>query len=115
MSDWVRVASLNQLPVNRGRFFELRGHELAVFRLSNPERVVVVSNCCPHAGGNIAAGDVDGACVTCPWHQWQFNLETGVSPLSESARLTIYESRVVDQHVEARLPPKRKNTPSVMV
>lgn len=104
MSNWVRLIPADECVVGRGRFVEAAGHELAVFRLDSPPRFVVIRNSCPHAGGNMAAGEVSGACVTCPWHHWEFNLDSGACTLSESARLTRFESRIVDGHVEALLP-----------
>jgi nitrite reductase (NADH) small subunit len=106
MSRWVRLLPIDDCAVGRGRFVEAAGHELAVFRLADPERVIVIRNSCPHAGGNLAAGRIEGTCVTCPWHHWQFDLVSGACVLSEAARLTHYESRVADSHVEALLPDR---------
>lgn len=104
MPDWVRLIAANECVVGKGRFVEAAGHELAVFRLDGPSRFVVIRNSCPHAGGNMAAGEVSGTCVTCPWHHWEFDLDSGVCTLSESARLTRFETREVDGYVEALLP-----------
>ena len=35
------------------------------------------SSQCPHQGGPLGDGLVDGKTGTCPWHAWQFDLVTG--------------------------------------
>lgn len=100
---WTPLTREEECPVGRGRFVAVEGHELAIFHLSDPDRFVVVKNSCPHAGGNLAAGEIVDGVVTCPWHQWPFDLDRGVCTLSETVHLRQYETRVVDGYVCARL------------
>ena len=37
----------------------------------------VLDGICPHAGGPLGKGTLTGSVVTCPWHGWQFDVETG--------------------------------------
>src|SRR5262249_39833899 len=104
MPKWVRLIAVADCPIGRGRFVEAAGHELAIFRLDSLPQIIVIRNACPHAGGNLAAGEIEGTCVTCPWHHWQFDLVTGQCPLSPAAHLTKFESRQRDGFVEALLP-----------
>lgn len=32
---------------------------------------------CPHLEGPLFEGTLSGATITCPWHQWRFDLRTG--------------------------------------
>ena len=109
MYKWVRLLPADACVAGRGRFIEAAGHELAIFRLGDPERFIVIRNSCPHAGGNLATGQVDGTCVTCPWHHWQFDLISGACVLSEAARLTKFELRIAEGYVEALLPDPPMN------
>lgn len=77
-----------------GTFVSAAGLELAVFVLEDRARVVVTDNACPHANGNLAGGEVADSVVTCPWHQWEFDLTTGVCTHSERARVRVYPSKV---------------------
>ncbi len=104
MSRWVRLMPTTRCASGVGQFVEIAGHELAVFRLDHPPRYIVIRNSCPHAGGNLAAGAVDGHCVECPWHHWRFDLDTGACTLSADARLVRYDVRVTDGFIEALLP-----------
>jgi nitrite reductase/ring-hydroxylating ferredoxin subunit len=42
---------------------------------------------CPHLEGPLFQGTLSGATVTCPWHQWRFDLRSGerLSPSKEEA------------------------------
>jgi nitrite reductase (NADH) small subunit len=32
---------------------------------------------CPHLGGPLGQGTLDGNTIICPWHGWEFNCVTG--------------------------------------
>lgn len=66
--------------------------------------VFVIDNACPHAGGNLSAGEVNKGIVTCPWHHWQFDLRSGVCTDSAAARVQKYPARVRNGWVEIQLP-----------
>jgi nitrite reductase (NADH) small subunit len=102
--EWTRLLPVAECAPGKGRFICIAGQELAVFRLIDPERFFVIRNSCPHAGGNLASGEVAGTVVTCPWHQWPFDLATGACTLSPTARLRRFECRVEDGFVWALLP-----------
>lgn len=100
-SKWVRLVSISRCQPGGGTFVEHAGKELGVFLLGT-EQVFVIDNACPHAGGNLSAGDVMEGVVTCPWHQWQFDLVTGICVDSAAARVHKYPARIRDGWVEIR-------------
>ena len=67
------------------------------------ERFVVMDNRCPHAGGNLSGGTVADGVVTCPWHDWDFDLKTGVCTHSRLACVPVYPVQVRDGFVHADL------------
>lgn len=103
--EWTRLLPVGECPPGRARFVAIGQHELAVFHLTEPTRFVVTANSCPHAGGNLAAGEIQAATVTCPWHEWPFDLDSGRCTLSEDVQLKRYECRVADGYLWARLNP----------
>lgn len=103
---FIRVARLDQLPLDQGVFIEVGGRELAVFRLSKPEGVHVIDNSCPHASGNLSAGDVRDGVVRCPWHAWRFRICDGRSADFGIARVNSYPVEVRGQDVYISLVPK---------
>jgi nitrite reductase/ring-hydroxylating ferredoxin subunit len=56
--SWVELIPLSRCRSNGGTFVTMGDRELAVFRLNDPERVVVIDNSCPHASGNLSGGVV---------------------------------------------------------
>lgn len=101
---WVSLLATADCPPGSQRFVEAGGHELAVFHLTDPDRFVVIANSCPHAGGNLSAGEVTGDVVTCPWHDWKFSLETSRCTESEAVCVKKYDCRVESGRLFARLP-----------
>lgn len=86
-----------------GTFVEHAGRELAVFLMGKPPGVEVIDNACPHAGGNLAGGEVKNGIVTCRWHQWEFDLRTGRCTHSDRARVKHYPAEIRDGVVWADL------------
>lgn len=93
---YVKLIELHRCAKGRGTFVEHRGRELAVFRLVGPPGVVVIDNACPHASGNLSAGDMVGRIVSCPWHGWRFDLDTGACVDSAQARVRRYPAEERD-------------------
>ncbi|MCZ6683301.1 MAG: Rieske 2Fe-2S domain-containing protein [Planctomycetota bacterium] len=100
---WVKLLAVRDCRPECPRYLEVDGFELAVIHLTDPDRFFVVKNSCPHAGGNLAAGTVEGGVVTCPWHQWSFNLDSGECTTSASVKLHRYDCRIEDGYLYARL------------
>ena len=73
-----RLGPLEQIPMGEGRAFGVDGQQVAVFRLRTGA-LYAVSAVCPHKGGPIADGQIDGAIVLCPLHMNAFELATGCS------------------------------------
>ncbi len=106
------LIELDRCRKDAGTFLSHAGRELAVFRVDHPERVYVIDNACPHANGNLASGDVEGHIVTCPWHQWAFDLETGVCTESHLAKVRVYRTEVRGRElwIELETPTIRPTT-----
>lgn len=59
------------------------------------------SNVCRHRGGPIGEGEVDAGegTVICPWHGWQYDLNTGTARLNPLAKLQVFKVAVVGDEV----------------
>jgi 3-phenylpropionate/trans-cinnamate dioxygenase ferredoxin component len=51
------------------------GHEILVARING--RYYAADNRCPHMGGQLHLGKLEGSIVTCPRHGSQFDLKNG--------------------------------------
>jgi nitrite reductase (NADH) small subunit/3-phenylpropionate/trans-cinnamate dioxygenase ferredoxin subunit len=104
---WTSLCNLDELTEAQGKFVQIDGFSLAVFL--DGGNVHVLDNTCPHAGGPLAEGIVQAGNCVCPWHGWEFNLETGESPDALGAAVTHYKSRLLSRDgqptlVQADLP-----------
>jgi nitrite reductase/ring-hydroxylating ferredoxin subunit len=107
---WTSLCELNELKSGEGKYVEIDGFQLAVFL--QDDRIFVMDNTCPHAGGNLAGGYVEDGCAVCPWHYWAFRLENGQLKDLPGVRVTTYPTRTLDhggkQLVQADLPSPQR-------
>ena len=89
MAELKRVADRNEIPSGQGKIFELNGNQIAVWNLSG--NFYAFQNVCPHRGGPVGEGELEGTVITCPWHGWQFDLITCASPFNPGMKLTKYD------------------------
>jgi len=101
---WLKVTPTDSLPPREGRCVEIAGCQVAIFNTA--EGFIAVENRCPHRGGPLADGIVNGTAVVCPLHAWKFDLLSGVSinHPEASAALVKYPTRVEDGIVCIELP-----------
>ena len=75
MANFVKAASVGDVPPGTGKCVEVNGKEIALFNLDGAFHAI--DNTCLHRGGPLGEGEVDGTLVTCPWHGWQYDILTG--------------------------------------
>lgn len=99
--DFVPVAALADVPENALR--RVVAGDVPVVLLRMGERVYAISATCPHAGGPLDEGALQGDVVQCPWHGSRFNMRTGrvlTGPATTNAPR--YETRVRAGQVEVK-------------
>lgn len=92
MTEFVKVATTDQLTPGQGMTVQVNGEYVALFNVDGT--FYAISDTCPHAGGPLGQGLLEGCIVTCPWHGWRFNVTTGVSPVVSSISVKKYEVKV---------------------
>ncbi len=107
------VADLDQLEETKPKIVSVAGRSIGVIRANG--KVYAVRNVCPHKRAPICRGQLRGTLLPsepgsfvfglenqvlqCPWHGWEFNLESG-PPLCEGRpRLTLYPVILQDSAV----------------
>ena len=66
---------LSSLDADGRALVEVDGTEVAVFVVDG--RPHAFANACPHEGNPLVLGELSGGTLTCAFHQWRFDLETG--------------------------------------
>lgn len=100
-NGWSHVCDWADVAPGSGRYVEVGNRAVAVFRVGDD--VVVMDDACPHAGAPLSAGRIEDGCVLCALHGWAFSLRDGRCPDNPAIAVRVYESRVVDGVIEARL------------
>jgi nitrite reductase (NADH) small subunit len=77
----VRVGAPSEIPPGHAKAFVVGNREIAVFNVDGI--FYAITNTCPHQGGPLAEGWIEGAVVTCPWHAWCFDVRTGRMTLDD--------------------------------
>lgn len=71
----VRVAALDEVPMNGSRAFDVAGRSVLLCRSS--AGVFAVENMCSHAFSLLEGGKVKGPHIFCPLHGIRFDLRSG--------------------------------------
>ena len=71
--SWIDIGDVTDIPLRGARLLKTHLGCIAVFRTAETE-VYAASNTCPHKGGPLSEGIVHGQSVTCPLHNWVFDL-----------------------------------------
>jgi NAD(P)H-dependent nitrite reductase small subunit len=85
---------LEDMPVGESRCVKLGDVQIGLFH--SKEGLFALNNECPHRGAPLHEGFVGDGQVTCPWHQWQFQLDDGVCRNIPKVRIPVYPVEVRD-------------------
>lgn len=91
-----KIAAASELRDGDRRIVELKGREICVFNVD--DEYFAFLNWCPHQAGPVCEGDLTGTVsanfdrdeltttkswerdselLVCPWHRWEFDIDTG--------------------------------------
>jgi nitrite reductase (NADH) small subunit len=113
VTDWHEIGPLADLEREGRAVVRVGGREIGVVRTPATGDLYGVRNRCPHSGAPLCLGTVteraagspgeyerSGRTVLrCPWHGWEYDLETGRCPDDERMRAAVYPVRVDDGRV----------------
>ena len=75
MAKRIKVARIADLAPGSGTTVDVEGQRIALFNVQGT--FYAIDDTCPHRGGPLGEGELDGAMVTCPWHGATFDVQTG--------------------------------------
>lgn len=73
--NWTIVAQADDLKDGGSKAVMIGSNDIALFRKG--DNFYAVANECSHYGAPLCGGYVSGHTVMCPWHGWQFDMNTG--------------------------------------
>ncbi len=71
----IKVTDASDLSQGQMKPFSVQGIELLLVNLSGS--FFAIAGKCPHAGGDLSKGKLEGGTVVCPRHGSKFDLRTG--------------------------------------
>lgn len=119
--EWHLVANTDELPAGRVKTVTAESRSIALTNIDGEFHAM--DNRCPHQGGPLGEGSIeagsDGKCwLRCPWHGWDFDPKTGVSPGGhEDSGQQTYPVEIRDGGVYVGLeaePPRTRTVTDVM-
>lgn len=105
MAQFVKIASVSDVPENEVRAFEYEGHEIAVYNCGGT--FYATTNVCTHEYAELSEGffDTDDCSIECPLHGARFSVESGaVLALPAYQPLQTFAVQVVEGDILVELP-----------
>ena len=75
MGKLTRIANINDLTEGTIKKYQVQGTEILIARVEG--KYYAAQSKCPHFGGDLSKGKLEGTTVTCPRHGSQLNLTDG--------------------------------------
>lgn len=97
-NDWIDIGEIDAIPRRGARCVNTPEGRIAVFR-TQQDQIYALENRCPHKHGPLSEGIVHGASVTCPLHNWVFDLATGEAMGADVGRVRSYLVRIQDGRI----------------
>lgn len=93
MTIFVDIGALTDIPQQGARVVKTAHGCIAVFRTAD-DHVFALDDRCPHKGGPLSEGIVHGTSVTCPLHNWVFDMNSGQAQGADEGMVRSYPIRV---------------------
>ena len=91
----IRLTRVDEFGEKNLRSFRILGRYVGVFReVDGSFRAMEIG--CRHQNADLSKGDIKGNTVTCTWHGWEYNLQTGECLRGSGSRLRQYFCKVED-------------------
>jgi nitrite reductase/ring-hydroxylating ferredoxin subunit len=102
MARFVKMATLGEIPVGGAKEVEFEGRVYGLFNVDG--QISAIDGLCPHQGGPLVDGPLEGCVVSCPWHGWEFDVVTGRSPLGPKIKQQVFEVKVEGDDIFVAVP-----------
>ena len=97
-TKWIAVAAVGELSEGGSKEVTYDGNSVALFRQG--EEYFAVANQCAHYGAPLCGGLMRNGAVMCPWHGWQFDLQTGECLSAPGCKIDAYQVKIENGEVK---------------
>ncbi len=102
MPEFITVAKVGAIPEGQGKTFAVGARLIAVFHEAGG--YFAIDDACPHMGASLGAAPVESGVVTCPWHDWRFNVRDGIWCDNPRIKITTYRVQVEGDEIRVEVP-----------
>jgi len=92
MGIFQKAAKKQDISPGQGVVCEVNGKPIALFNVEG--EFCAITNTCPHKGGPLGEGELDGTVVTCPWHAWQWDVKMGCNAENPDEKIPKFNVKV---------------------
>ncbi|WP_171124612.1 MULTISPECIES: nitrite reductase small subunit NirD [unclassified Ruegeria] len=96
--SWIDIGHIDDIPLRGARVVKTPVGCVALFRTAEDE-VFAASDTCPHKGGPLSEGIVHGQSVTCPLHNWVFDLNSGQAQGADEGQIATYSVQLDGERI----------------
>lgn len=100
-AGWVDIAALDEIPEGAVTGRQVKNRDVLLSR--HGDAVSCFDNQCAHLGMPLEMGDIKDGIITCPYHGFQYLLQTGECMTAPEVQLKVHAVRVTGTRVEVRL------------
>lgn len=116
-SEWTDFAAESEVQSGEPKISKIKGKEIGLFFVGG--KYYAVLNHCPHEGAPMCTGKVGGLVtsegpgklgydpgrkiLSCPWHHWEFDLETGLAIAAIRQKIKTYPVKTESGRVWVRV------------
>ena len=101
-STWVAAAKQSKLP--RDGVLAVYPKGVAVLLVAHEGVLHAVANRCAHTGCPLEGGSREGFVITCPCHDWRFDVRNGRMIEAPELRIPVFNVKVEGEDVLVELP-----------
>jgi nitrite reductase/ring-hydroxylating ferredoxin subunit len=98
----VKAGSLSEIPPGAVKEVQAGDSSYAVCNVEGT--LHCLNGICPHAGGPLGQGMLDGNALVCPLHGWEFDCRSGLSTLGDDLQIETYPVLVQDGNIFIEVP-----------
>ncbi|MFO1306029.1 MAG: Rieske 2Fe-2S domain-containing protein [Burkholderiales bacterium] len=97
MSDFIKVATVDQVPQGHGCTVSAGDTNVALFNVDG--KIYAIRDACAHAGASLGSGQCTGKFVRCRAHGWKYDVTTGFANGIDGFGVPCYPVKVEDGDV----------------
>ncbi len=108
VEDHVDVCAVDDIAEKHAHIATIAGERVAVFKYDG--KISCISNVCQHQNGPLGEGRIIDGYITCPWHGYQYEPDSGKAPAPFTECLPTFNLKIVDGRVHVNPKPNPPGT-----